>query len=242
MALRYSTPIGDELATTWGLTPQQRRGIDYREGCCCAACGSSVRRMNFAKAFLEHLNLTYQDSIQTMADLPNCARRQEIVLAEINNCGNLHHYFRAFPNHFYSEYGSTRADLPSEDLRALSYEEQQFDLVLTSDVLEHVPDYRQALAEIKRVLKIGGGFIFTVPWLDDRLTVTRAAISPTGTVVHQKEPSFHGDPALKMADHLVFHEFGRDFVTELADFFETTLYCHQGFGGLLSSVFRCIKR
>jgi SAM-dependent methyltransferase len=43
-----------------------------------------------------------------------------------------------------------------------------FDVVLASDVLEHIEDDREAVAEVVRVLKPGGAFIFSVPahpWL-----------------------------------------------------------------------------
>jgi ubiquinone/menaquinone biosynthesis C-methylase UbiE len=42
--------------------------------------------------------------------------------------------------------------VPSEDLCALSYADASFDLVVTSDTLEHVPDVDAALREIPRVL------------------------------------------------------------------------------------------
>lgn len=41
-----------------------------------------------------------------------------------------------------------------------------FDTVLAFDVLEHVPDYRAALAEIRRILSSHGVAIFTVPQKD----------------------------------------------------------------------------
>lgn len=43
---------------------------------------------------------------------------------------------------------------------ALPFESQQFDVVVCVDVLEHVSDWRQTIAEIFRVLKPGGRFCF----------------------------------------------------------------------------------
>ncbi|MDP7323689.1 MAG: class I SAM-dependent methyltransferase [Candidatus Woesearchaeota archaeon] len=45
----------------------------------------------------------------------------------------------------------------------LEFEENSFDLVLCSDVLEHIEDDKTALKEIARVLKPGGILLFTVP-------------------------------------------------------------------------------
>ena len=42
-----------------------------------------------------------------------------------------------------------------------------FDLVLTSETLEHVPDLAAASREIRRVLVPGGRHIFTIPLLPD---------------------------------------------------------------------------
>lgn len=241
LALRYSSPICDALAADWQLTDQQRRFFCFREGCCCTACGSSARRMHFAKVFMEAINLKYGDSIQFLRDVAASQALEQIKIAEINNCGNLHAYFSQFPGLSYSEYGSKAPNVPSEDLMALGYADAVFDIVLTSDVLEHVPDVQRALAEVKRVLKDDGCFIFTVPWLDDRQTVIRATMTAHGEITHLKPPSFHGDYASQMSDHLVFYEFGDDFIDVLSSYFATDIYCHEGFGGVVPSVFLCRK-
>lgn len=40
---------------------------------------------------------------------------------------------------------------------------ESFDLVVASDVLEHIADDRSAVAEVVRVLRPGGIFVFSVP-------------------------------------------------------------------------------
>tara|TARA_R110002110_G_scaffold346084_1_gene556284 strand:+ start:113 stop:871 length:759 start_codon:yes stop_codon:yes gene_type:complete len=45
----------------------------------------------------------------------------------------------------------------------LPFADQQFDKVICSEVLEHIPDYRPVLSEINRVLKVGGIFAASVP-------------------------------------------------------------------------------
>ncbi len=49
------------------------------------------------------------------------------------------------------------------DATALEYEDESFDLVIASDVLEHLVDERRALAEWSRVLRPGGQLIVFVP-------------------------------------------------------------------------------
>lgn len=45
----------------------------------------------------------------------------------------------------------------------LPFKNEQFDAVVCVDVLEHVADWRRAIAEISRVLKPGGFFLFDTP-------------------------------------------------------------------------------
>lgn len=49
------------------------------------------------------------------------------------------------------------------DALRLPFDDGSFDAVICSEVLEHIPDYRGALAEIFRVLKPGGRFCASVP-------------------------------------------------------------------------------
>lgn len=50
-----------------------------------------------------------------------------------------------------------------EDARAMSFKDNSFESVLSVSVLEHIPKVRGVLAEVYRVLKPGGRFLFTVP-------------------------------------------------------------------------------
>jgi len=56
------------------------------------------------------------------------------------------------------------------------------DIVIAFDVLEHVPDYQKALAEINRVLIPYGFGIFTVPQKDNLIITDEdpAIVSPEG--------------------------------------------------------------
>jgi len=50
-----------------------------------------------------------------------------------------------------------------QDLTALSFADASFAGVMHNDVLEHIADYRRALAECHRVLRPGGSLVFTCP-------------------------------------------------------------------------------
>lgn len=53
--------------------------------------------------------------------------------------------------------------LASANALSLPFDDNSFDKVICSEVLEHIPDYRGALREIDRVLKPGGLFCASVP-------------------------------------------------------------------------------
>ena len=53
--------------------------------------------------------------------------------------------------------------LASANALELPFADNSFDKVICSEVLEHIPDYQGALAEIQRVLKPGGLFCASVP-------------------------------------------------------------------------------
>lgn len=65
---------------------------------------------------------------------------------------------------------SARAEAVCGDALALPYADNEFDCVIASEILEHVPRDDAAIAELVRVLAPGGQLIVTVPrWLPERV-------------------------------------------------------------------------
>ena len=204
-----------ELTEAWELGPTWTRWMDQREGSRCAWCGASLRSGQLAGAIVSAVNDLVSTQATTLAALFRDRRARGLAIAEINSAGNLHRYLRRCPGLRYSEFGSERPDVPHEDLTKLSYEDARFDLVVTSDTLEHVPDIDAALREVRRVLKPGGAHVFSTPVVWDRATRQRAVMRD-GALVHLLEPSFHGRSITRQNDFLVFYEFGADFVERCA--------------------------
>ncbi|MBS4009673.1 MAG: methyltransferase domain-containing protein, partial [Roseovarius sp.] len=97
----------------------------------------------------------------------------------------------------------------NEDLTRLTFEDNSFDLIITSDVMEHLPDIEKAFAETLRVLRPGGIHVFSIPNdypLPDR-TETRARLEQ-GTLVHLKPERYHN--AGDGTKCLVFTDYGSD--------------------------------
>ncbi len=103
-----------------------------------------------------------------------------------------------------------------EDVTALSYGDRSFDCVLSFDVLEHVPDYRAALAEFGRVLKDSGSLILSAPFgLLSEKNVVRARISADGSVEHLLAPEYHGDPVDPQGGILCYYHFGWELLEDM---------------------------
>lgn len=211
----YRPVTGAELVREWGINDAWRGHFDRREGEICLSCGSSLRVRQLAAAVIGWL-ATRGGHAASMATALSDRILPAMDVAEINACGAMHGTLARLPKLAYSEYLPDSPKVAHEDLLALSYPDDSFDLVLHSDSLEHVPDIELALAELRRVLKPGGASIFTVPIIrDGRQTVVRAE-NVDGVVRHLRPPAYHGGSYQATQQYLVYYEFGDDFPGRIA--------------------------
>lgn len=124
-----------------------------------------------------------------------------------------------------AEPGSMREGIRCEDVQALSFDSERFDLVTSTEVFEHVPDDRAGFGEVLRVLKKGGCFVFTVPLYDAPETRQRARLDCTGQPEFLLPPEYHSDPARRAQPVLTFREYGADIkhILEQAGFVRVSL-------------------
>jgi SAM-dependent methyltransferase len=158
-------------------------------------------------------------SCKSFAELLENKEFQDLKIAEINACGALHPYLKGHPNLYYSEWlphaepGEVYAGVRCEDLQCLTYPDNYFDIILTSETLEHVPDPGKAWQEIHRILKDGGYHIFTVAVVpSQRTTVTRAKFVD-GKRENLLAEAYHG--AWGDENMFVYRDFGMDLVQKL---------------------------
>jgi SAM-dependent methyltransferase len=116
------------------------------------------------------------------------------------------------PTHFYADTdnGSYKGKFRCENLESMTFGNNEFDLTVTQDVMEHVLDPASAFSEIARTLKPGGAHVFTVPIYSRSTTLIRAEHSSSG-VNYLESPEYHGNP-IDEKGSLVAREWGDDIV------------------------------
>ncbi len=237
--------IPRRLVDLWGLSPRLAEALARKESSDCASCGAKLHAHRMAAVILE----TYQAgtpgapvrSIHEWTRSPQIAR---LRIAEINRIEGLHEHLSNLPGFCASEYhpgarpGAIVAGTRSEDLERLTYPDDSFDLVLTSETLEHVADLATGLKEIARVLVPGGRHILTVPLLPGvARTFARIVSRLDGTLDHCATRICHpgGD-----VGYPVFTEFGSDLPDILRKAgFEVTTYFGPPSDDDLAQVYVC---
>ena len=183
---------------------------NLREGLLCTKCGMSNRSRLIMHGVMDCIGARSDARILL-------AERTSLLYGAVS---------RRYPNVHGSEFiapglpsGQERevggVSIRHEDMRAFSYPDATFDLVVHGDVLEHVCDFRLALRECRRVVKPGGTLLFTCPFLlavdDIRI---RAVELADGRIEFRAPAEYHGDP-MRAGGALTFHHFGWELVAEI---------------------------
>ena len=114
-----------------------------------------------------------------------------------------------FPNEIL---GATVQDVRNEDLEQQTFSDESFDVVVTSDVMEHIYDPEKAFKEIHRTLKPGGAHIFSVPLINRFEPTERWANKGTdGEPIFLHEPEWHGNPVDDKGSPVTMH-WGYDII------------------------------
>lgn len=93
-----------------------------------------------------------------------------------------------------------RASFQTGDISRLPFTTHSLDLVIASEVVEHIPEPERVISEIARVLRPGGKLILTMPLGShtpahinalDSAAEFRALCAEAGLYVHRAEPQWH---------------------------------------------------
>jgi 2-polyprenyl-3-methyl-5-hydroxy-6-metoxy-1,4-benzoquinol methylase len=214
-----SSMITAELREVWQLSDDLVDAFNRKESMFCEHCGSSLRIRRLCKVLIETVSITTGKSYPCFAALLADQDFQRLRIAEINACEALHSFLGGLPNLYYSEYrldaepGTVQQEVRNEDLQQLTYPDDYFDIILTSETIEHVPDPDKAWSEIYRTLKRGGHHIFTIPVIPSQTTTIRRAKHINGGRECLLPPAYHG--SWGEDGMFVYTDFGMDVVDKL---------------------------
>lgn len=223
---------------------------NLRESCNCMTCRSTNRQRQIAYVLCS----TAGNMVGTkIASLKQLANLDGLVVYNTEAGRQIHRVLSGMSGYICSEYFGNRhrsGDVVNgkmhQDLMDLSFEDQSIDIVISSDVFEHIVDPYRAHREVYRVLKRGGCHIFTVPFLQaEFLDDQRTIIDFRGNIVHLKPPAYHGDP-IRSQGALVHRIFGLEMLVNLRKIgFKTRMYkIYKPSAGIVGSnaiVFEALK-
>lgn len=240
MTVRHYPPVGyvESPVETAALAGQRLSGActicgaigefapfseNLRESGACPQCRASNRQRQMAWMLRRELGLAASGPLV----IP-----EGISVYNVEANGPLHEMLKVHPQYQCSEYWGDKAEfgevvdgIRNEDLQALSFASASFDVVLSSDVLEHMPQPYRAHSEIYRVLKPGGRHIFTVPYGEAMIRDQVRASLVEGDVVYHHEKIYHGDPVRPGEGILVWTIFGLEMLVRLNEIgFETQFW------------------
>ena len=187
-----------------------------RESYRCEECLASMRERGVAQALLD----LYGDGQTCLKYLCQYPRFSSLAIYEPGVHGSHRTYMRRIRRYRQSHYrpnarpGDTVDGMVNQDLQRLTFDSGSLDLIITSDIMEHVRRPAVAFTEIKRVLKRGGRHVFTVPL---QYPMPEKNIYRVDTTTEEDQyldlPRYHGDGSGGRA--LVYTDFGEEVLKDL---------------------------
>jgi O-antigen biosynthesis protein len=220
----------------------------FRESLICAHCLTTSRYRSIARGLLEAVRRLAGVEAPSLAQLPRRVRTRRISVYDTQL--PFDHGDSAYP---IPELLREKAWLDvrlstfrpgerlgrrlgpratNQDLERLAFPDEHFDIVVTSDVMEHVRLEDRAHREIRRVLKPGGIYLFTVPHFRDREELTRVRVvdpEDPSKDVYVTDPEYHQDANSPDGKALSYRSFGIEFDGKLRDLGFDVEYTKQDF-------------
>lgn len=194
-------------------------GRSTRESFPCPQCKAALRWRDQAGIILDEFA---RGQSVFLRHLVNSGKLNEVDIYEVALRGPFMNQMKGLPRYVSSYFWPDRPlgsvgpeGVRCEDLTRLTFPDESFDLVLSSDVMEHVYDIHGAFAEIARVLKPGGIHVFSIPndWPFPDRSAPRVELID-GKEHFLKPPRYHvsgdGSPCI------VTWDYGADIVDIIA--------------------------
>jgi O-antigen biosynthesis protein len=200
------------------LRRAHRIGV-LRETLVCRHCGATMRHRTLAAALLERAGTASGRALHSIRAAAEAGLGGLQVL-DTDSFSPIARILRKLPHYVVSSF---HPHLPFDtqiepghynvNLECMGFENGRFDIVMTSDVMEHVRHDEAAHAEIARVLRPAGHYVFTVPY-DDSCADEHQLVDTSGPKDrHLVEPQYHGDPI--SGGILAYRVYGRSIYPAL---------------------------
>ena len=185
----------------------------YRESLTCAICKATSRYRSLARGILRAVGELRSVSAEALSDLGRHASAERLTVYDTQV--PFHYHTCAYPipdvlsrcEWIDSHTSIYRPGEPCgveigprmtvQNLERLTFADDSFDIVITSDVMEHVRLDDRAHREIRRVLKPGGIYLFTVPHFrhahDTLVRVQVVDADDPSSDIYLLEKEYHGD-------------------------------------------------
>ncbi len=205
------------LIDSWNTSSNFKKKLLERENYTCTNCMANFRQRAHADTALKVLGLAKTEDLIDKLKYDHHFNVYETASYNVFRNAAIHTMSNYVVSEYYDDqpFGACINGIRNENLEQLSFPNNSFDLLLNSDVLEHVIDLDKTLSETKRVLKPGGFHVFTIP-VDYDLPKTRErAKIVSGRIEHLMPPMMHGD-SIRSSGILAFRDFGKDVLSYMS--------------------------
>lgn len=178
--------------------------LNLRESIVCESCGSISRD----RGLIFGLMYAFKES----RPISEWEKKPQVRVFETAAYRGHPKYLNKLFDYFPTQFDPKKIKQPQfdgkkyADIQQMPYPDNFFDIVMSSDVLEHVRSHVDAINEVYRVIKDDGFFILQVPYVHS-WNESSIRVYPFGeTDVYLYPPQYHAE------DTLVYRIFGRDLL------------------------------
>ena len=190
-----------------------------RETLSCKCCNGSMRDRQMAHGLIAQLEAFSSHKIVNLSEAKNL---KNAAILDTDSFSPINRMLRGVEGYQYSQYIphlengiKLRDGSFNVDLLRMPFDDFSYDIIMTSDVMEHVSKDHLAHSEIYRCLRWGGAYIFTVPFnpsMYGNRRLTQPTLLEGGDFV--LEHHTHGDP--HSGDGIVAHRiYGQQIFADL---------------------------
>jgi len=188
--------------------PSKNQNINWREELICPGCQLNSRQRGILHFLITETNVTANSDIYLTEQLTPLFN---LLKTNFKNVIGSEFLSNEIPPG-----ESDKNGIRNEDATTLTFKNSSFDFILALETLEHIPEYKKALAEFLRTLKANGILLITAPFLPfSERNAVKAFVKEDGEIITLGKPEIHGDPNNPEQGSLCFYHFGWELLKDM---------------------------